>query len=419
MTDARSFESIGDQIDAGSSELISLPEELLPEELRQQPERLVPHWIYRCRRIRRPWIASWCGISIFLLAILLGANPVGTPWQKIAFWPAAIIGSIGFVGVLISRSSLRYVKYGIVGTAVIEDVLLEPVQHYNGQTVAYHHAVLVSLPTTDGRVFEHEFRGLGIMAGQQEFAELRMRVGDRVPVIWLQGQFRKTAQLYGFLPFNEDVSLMRKPKPAGRWRKNLLTGIAVVGIFAVLFLNLYLMMNCVPVAMSVPIVAAVGIIGGIVLGGSALAYILHELKSEQQRMHDRNLLAIASGRAFETGSPHVMLTNTVVGWTYWIVCAAGSLLLGGLTVGLWAFGLNMYFDSGAARARVVVVDAAREVDQGREWEISFHPKDEPNIACRRSFPVRRMPPVNLKPGGEFTVDWHPGRFGWPWIDNIR
>ena len=422
MTDETDMLSLVHQIDAGTVSILCPDKKSLPEELQGTAPRDVPDWIYECRRIRRPWIASWAAVIVFLSTVALGANPVGSPWAQIAFWSMFIIGMVGVVGLLTTRRDLRFVRHGMVGASRVLSVRLVPHLEHNGQTIGYQHHLDVELETTNGVSMFQEFQGLPIAASERDKVSIGIRHGDQIPVVWLPGEFQKTVTPYAFLAFNADRSLVRDDRglrTAGAWLKKLGTALLVLLIFVVLFGNLFLFMRCIPVDFSIPVVVTIGVIGGLVLGSLMMAAIVTECRAEDRKAAERNRKAILTGGAIEHGSSHVMLTNTWIGWGYRLVIGSGALLIGGLTVVLWTFGLNIWLDQSPGVDRIITILEVRERNDDRDTEVRFTPVDEPNGNYSRTFARRDLPTVPLFANGTVVVEWHTGRFGWPWVTNFR
>lgn len=398
---------------------IDIPSECeLPEELRSIAPRRIPDQLYRCKRIRVPFLMSWIAIGVFVASVAAGATPIGEPWARIAFWSVAIVGLVGTVGVLTSRRELRYVQDGVVGAGRILELRLVPAARYNGQTIALKHVVSLELVLSDGSAAVHEFTGLQIKADGGRQADLRM--GDLLPIVWLPGQFRKTAQIYAFLSFNQDKVLTRKTGEASSLWQKAGQALAVVAILAVLVGNLLLLMWCEPVAMNVPVVVTIGVVGALVLGGATLAAIVREFKRENLRAALRNQRAISEGHAIQEGASHVFLTNTPIGWLYRIVVVAGSLLIGGLTMVLWSFGANQFLDQAPPVGRVIEILGVEQVGgKSPRTKVTFRPVDEPQGKYSKEYAGRDLPRIPLVVGQQAQVDWHPGAFGWPWIGEMR
>ena len=406
------------QLDNDELQIVLPPECVLPEELAAIAPRRIPDELYRSKRIRVPFVTSWVLIVIFVASVAAGARPFGPPWSQIAFWSTAILGLLGVVGIFTSRRELRYVQDGAVGAGHILNLSLVPAAEYNGQTIALKHVVSLALELSDGSVAVREFTGLQIQADTGRQASIR--TGDLLPIVWLPGRFEKTAQPYAFLTFNQEKVLTRATgKATGAWQK-IGMGLAVVGLFAVLIGNMLLLMWCVPVSMNVPVVVTIGVVGALLLGGAMYFGIVWELKREDRRAAERNLQAVREGYAVQQGNSHAILTNTPKGWLYRILVGAGSLLLGGLTLVMWAFGANRFLDRSPPVEREIEILGVKEVGgNSPRTKVAFRPVDEPQAEYSKEYVPRDLPEIPLFAGGRASAEWHPGAFGWPWIGEVR
>ncbi len=412
--------SLSHQIDAGTVAVVSPAGWQPPKELIEEVPRTVPHWALADRRIRRPWLLSWFAIGSFAIGIACGANPVGPPWSRIAFWSLSLAAIPGVVGVFTVRKDLRYVREGMVAGGRIANLDLRPGLTQHGQTMSWQHVVEVVMNLSSGDVLFWTFSGLVVSAGDREQKEIALRTGDVIPIVWLPGQFERTASPYAFLKFNHERSLTLRPETERGWAKPLMIVLSALAILAVCTIDLYLMYRCVPASFSVPVVVTIGAIGG-VLGTAALLYAAFiEFKAEERHLTLRNRQALVSGGAVEHGSTHALFENTWRGWGYRLLLAMGLPVLLGGTVVLWAFGLNMLLDSEPAVVReVTVLDVHVQRGQVQAVDVTFRPVDEQNTEYSKSFAQRDRPNVALVVGVHLKVDWHSGAFGWPWVDNFQ
>lgn len=406
-----------DRLDSGELAVIVPEGCVVPPELQSTTPREVPEEIRRRRQLRVPFVTSWVLLALFVAAVAAGARPFGPPWSQISFGLATIVGLLGLVGVFTSRRELRYVRDGLVGAGYIRELNLQPAAEYNGQVIALKHVVTLMLELSNNDSGLHEFTGLQVQADGGPRSSLR--VGDLIPIVWVPGRFRKTAVPYSFLRFNHD-HVLKKPAPKkNRAIKVIGTAFLVIAMFSVLIGNLLILMWCVPVAMNTPIVIATGIVGALVPGGLMFGGILWQLRREDARTAERNRQAIADGTAIQLGSSHVMLTNSLKGWIYRIVVGAGSLLLGGLTTVLWAFAANQLFDGHPVSQPVVEIDTVQKIKGSQRTKLTFHRIDEPQLECSKEYVARDLPQIPLFVGQRAQVTWHPGAFGWPWIEDLR
>lgn len=240
-----------------------------------------------------------------------------------------------------------------------------------------------------------------------------------MPLVWFPGRFNKTVIPYAFLNFNHDRVLIRETGQTSTWHKKVATTAGVIGTFAVLIGNLFLLMQCVPVGMNVQAVATIGVVGAIFLGGGMFWVIIRECRKSEQSRQERNRIARIESRALETETQHALLTNTPRGWMYRILVGSGMLLLGGMSLVLWSFGANQYFDPSPPRNRVIEILNVRQTGRdSRRTEVTFRPIDEPNAEYSREYVPSDLPKLPLMVGQQAQAEWHDGAFGWSWIGEI-
>lgn len=398
---------------------IDLPDDfLMPPELAGVAPRRIPDEFYQRRQVRRPSIIGWILIAIGVASLIAGAKPWGGPWRQIGFYVGVIPGLMGFVVILMSRRDLKYVQDAVVGSGRILKQTLVPAADYNGETIALKHVLLLGMELSDGTLTQKEFSGLQVDANGGPRAHFR--VGDVLPLVWFPGRFEKTVIPYPFLNFRRDDTLVRNTGETNGWLKKLGTAVAVIAIFAVLIGNLFLLMRCVPVGMNVPVVIAIGIGGAVFLGGAIFWVTIGECRRSERRRQERNKAAEFEHFAAEVGASHALLTNTLKGWMYRIAVGAGSLLMGGLSLVLWSFGANQFFDQSPPQNRVIEILGVRQTGgNSPRTELTFRPIDEPNAEYSREYVPRDLPKFPLIKGQRAQAEWHTGAFGWPWIGELR
>ncbi|MCR9197657.1 MAG: hypothetical protein NXI04_03340 [Planctomycetaceae bacterium] len=171
--------------------------------------------------------------------------------------------------------------------------------------------------------------------------------------------------------------------------------------------------------MNVPVVVAIGVTGAIIPGGATFWSIIWECRRSERRRQERNKTAMFEHFAPEFGTSHALLTNTLRGWMYRIIVGAGSLLIGSLSLVLWSFGANQYFDQSPPRNRAIEILGVRtSKGNSRRTKVTFRPIDEPNAKYSREYVPRDLPKFPLIKGQKAQAEWHEGAFGWPWIYDL-
>ena len=102
-----------------------------------------------------------------------------------------------------------------------------------------------------------------------------------------------------------------------------------------------------------------------------------------------------------------------------LILVAGSLLLGGLTFFCWAITANAWLDGSPATTRPVLIDEAVQVTHKalfREYKLKYHFVDDP--ATKHEF-LSTPAHIDTFDGPLAVAEIHAGRFGWPWVKDIR
>lgn len=406
------------QIDSGVVAL-EVDSDVLPAELQHEPPRELPDWLRHHKRVRRPRRIGWFLVSVFVVAVVCGARPWAGGLSQVGFWSAAVLGLLGLFGVL-GVGELKFVRLGSVATGLIARLELVPAQAYNGETIAWQHQVMVQLKSTNGDIVTWEFQGLPIGSADRDRVRTSLRVADPVSVLWMPGRFEKTARLYAFLNFNHDRFLVRDENAPSRFWSNVLAAVAIVAMFTALGGNLYFLSHCVPVGFSVPLVTTIGVVSGLVLGGGLMWGLIRYYRRQDELAAARNREAAVTGGVIESGSSHLLLANSVMGWGFRLMIAAGSVLICGLSVVMWLFGANLLLDrSVPADVEIAVLGVRETKGENRTFDVTFARVDQPGVEYSRSFAPRDMPGLLLQPGAKALVSWSPGALGWPWIADIR
>ena len=407
------------RIDRREVEMLIHPAMEMPDELRGECPRVVPDWISSFKGIRRPWIASWCCVLIFVAAIALGAWPVGNPLGQIAFGLTLILGLVGVVGLFTVRGDLKYVQDGVVGSGRVLSIELVPAISHQGQVLSFEHVIELELQTNTGDSLVYTARGLPIGESKLNHKQARFTVNEYLPIVWLPGRFRKTASPWLFLSFNAEKAFVDTDPEEPKAAKRLMTALAVVLIFAVLIGNLVLFTTCMPLDLggvrSIPFLAA----GGLILGSLFFWLIRREVKTAHEQMLERNRRAAVLGTAVQTSSSHLLMSKSIVGIGFNGLLLFGFWLICGLTILLWAFGINKLTDQTAAADETVVITEVHTNNQDHSERITFSLANKPNEIHTISFSGRNRPNAVLVVGNKLVVSWHPGRLRMPWIDNVR
>ena len=245
-------------------------------------------------------------------------------------------------------------------------------------------------------------------------------MGDYATAVYLPHDPAKTLKLYGFLDLNPSLGLVRRDGVAPSSPiKAVLAILTVVSIFAVLIWNLYAMGRYSPVRISTASAAIVGGIGAIGLGGYVLWWLAAQQSKARRKSAERNAEALARGEAVEPDLGRKRGPFSNHGLIMTLVLAAGSLLLGGLTFYCWAITANAWLDGSPATSKPIQIDEMVEVTHHaifREYKLKYHFADDP--ATKHEF---LSTPAHLDTlDGPFALaEVHAGRFGWPWVKDIR
>lgn len=406
-------------VDQQQVDILIDPAMEIPEELRGECPRVVPERISRFKGIRRPWIASWCCVLIFVGAIALGAWPVGDPLRQIAFGLTLILGVVGVVGLFTIRRDLRYVQEGKVGSGRVLSMELVPAVSHQGQVLSFEHVIELEIATNTGESFLFTARGLPIGESKLNHKQARFTVNEFLPIVWLAGRFRKTAKPWLFLSFNAEKAFVDTDPEEPKTAKRLMTAVAVILILAVLLGNLVLLTNCTPLDFGGLRSIRFFISGGLILGSLVFWSLRREAKTAHEQMLERNRRAVILGTAVQTSSSHLLMSKSIIGIGFNGFLLIGSWLTCGLTVLLWIFGINKLADNTAGVDQVVVITEVKSNQQDGSEEITFALANDPNETHSISFSGRSRPNAALVVGNKLVVSWHAGRCGMPWIDHVR
>ncbi|HEY2158320.1 MAG TPA: hypothetical protein VGH33_22005 [Isosphaeraceae bacterium] len=373
---------------------------------------------------------TWALIVVGAILAVLGPLPI-VQTMGLYFLPLAYLtwiglgilalGAAGLVSNALRSGPYRYVEEGVPIVARILALRLVPAVIYEGNATQYK--------------FEATFEHLDAEAGEPRtavaasspfLADLRdglttsYRVGDYATAVYLPHDPAKTLRLYGFLDLRPDLGLVRRDgAPPSSPIKTVLAILTIVSIFAVLIWNLYAIGRFSPVRISPTSAVIVGGVGAIGLGGFVLWWLAAQQSKARRKREERNVEALARGEAVEpdTGQKRGPFSNH--GLIMTLILAAGSLLLGGLTVFCWAITANAWLDGSPATAKPILIDEMVQVTHKaifREYKIKYHFLDDPKTKHEYLSSPAHLATLD---GPLALAEVHAGCFGWPWVKEIR
>lgn len=328
------------------------------------------------------------------------------------------LGAGAYVALALHTGPFRYVRHGIPIAVRVMDVVKSPAALVNGSpsTHAFFATVAFKHPAT-GEAVLTTVRSDDFSSARKDAYDVPFKVGDDVTGVYLPNRLEKTLRLYPFLDLSPDVNLTAQS--AARSENPILKAavllIAVPAIFVILFANIYAYGRYHPLQtdyrqFAVPLAA-----GGLLLGGGIFTALYLSHRAEQKRLLERAALALAAGKAVETGTP--FLGHGLYAWVLRVVVFAGSLLMGGLTVVCWCFMANAWLDRSPARpvpATVVGMTMTTHAFLFRKYELEYRVEGSSEKRKLLTTPEHLM----TFHGPEAVAQVREGRLGWPWVETV-
>jgi hypothetical protein len=350
------------------------------------------------------------GIDVLALYVL----PLGyLSWIGLAALAGA---AAAYIPIALHRGPFRYVRDGLPLAVRVLEIVKGPTTIVNGQpsthglvaTVAFRH------PET-GEVKVAQVKSNDFSSARKDAYDTPFKVGDDVTAVYLPDRLEKTLRLYAFLELSPEVNLRQATVPKDSPWKLALLVVVVPAILLVLFANVYAFSRYEPVQFDFRQAAVPLVAGALLLGGGTFAGLYFGHRSEQTRIHERSLVALASGKAVETGTP--FLGHGLHGWVLRVVVPAGSLLLGSLTALCWCFMANAWLDRSPSRpvpATIVGMTMTTHAFLFREYELEYRLDGSDK---KRKLLTTPQHLLSLH-GREAVAHVREGRLGWPWVETV-
>jgi hypothetical protein len=250
-----------------------------------------------------------------------------------------------------------------------------------------------------------------------------VNVGDYVTAVSLPGKFGATLALYGFLGLNPQRNFLQFAGKVPGVLMAALQVLALCGIFAVLFGNVYALSMFEPLEFDYVSVLPLGLIASAALVGPSLviAYGMH--RREMKELAERNRQALAQGKALEVSSS-LWGRNDAGSVILKLIILAGFLVMGTVTMICLLFAVNALSDSSQGELKPVKIERLeqethkfvlrtykirfRSPTTGKEVDFSTTPENIEQFLTPENF---------VKPLG--IIEIHDGYFGWPWIKSMK
>lgn len=381
---------------------------------------------YASKQRRSAWALLVVGAILTALGPLPAVQTMGLYFLPLAYLTYIGLVVLAFSGLqfvlnAVRSGPYRYVEEGVPVVARVLALRLVPAVIYEGQATQYRFDALIEyLDPESGEPTTAEAQSSPFMADARQGLTTSYRLGDHATAVYLPHDPAKTIKLYGFLDLRPDLGLVRRDaSPEASPAKAIATVLAAVGIFAALFWNLYAFGRFSPVQISTAASVAVGAAGAIGLGGGLLRFLRAEQVKARRKRDERNAEALARGEAIEPDfrrkrgpfGDHGLIMTTIL--------IAGSLLMGGLTFFCWAITANALLDGSPASTRPLLIDEAIQVTHKalfREYKLKYHFVDDPGT--KHEF-LSTPSHIDTFDGPLALAEIHAGRFGWPWVKDIR
>jgi hypothetical protein len=395
----------------------------LPQELQGPVPREVPQAVKHSRLARSQRAIVWgCFISGLLC---VGAD--GLPFVETLSLYILPLGYLLWIGIGLCviagivhlnprtlRMARRYIEHGEAGFGRVLALAKTPTMIVHGRPTTYAIAAKLQVrhPKT-GEMCECHMKSRSFGSSEKDQVSARFRVGDAVPVVWIPGEFERTAQIYDFLEVMPEHSLVYRSKPKPLWMTLALL-VMVAAFFLTLLWNLYATEKYSPIDFDWVSQGGLPILVGAVLGLAALVAIAISLARERSRAAQRNAEALRTGDAVELIVPKAMFKRIGFG----VLMTLGAVLLGGITTMSICMTANAIFDKSPRVLVPVQITNMVEITHEflfREYKLQF----------RRAQDVRDIEllttPQHLD---QFTAPVgiahvRSGRFGWHWVETVE
>jgi hypothetical protein len=381
---------------------------------------------YAAKQRQTNWGLIVTGAILAVLGPLPIVQTMGLYFLPLAYltWIGLVILGFGGVGLIMNalRSGpFRYVEEGVPIAARILALRLVPALIHEGQVTRYKfEATFEYLDRETGAPRTAVAPSSDFTADSKDGLTTSYRVGDYATAVYLPRDPAKTLKLYGFLDLRPDLGLVRRDGvPPSSPIATVLVILTIASFFVVLFWNLYAYGRYTPVRISPTSASIVGVIGAIGLGGYVLWWLAAQQSKARRKRAERNAEALARGEAVEPDLVGKRGPFSNHGLIMTLILAAGSLLLGGLTFFCWAITANAWLDGSPATAKPILINEMVEVTHKaifREYKIKYHFLDDPKTRHEYLSSPDHLATLD---GPLALAEVHAGRFGWPWVKEIR
>lgn len=331
---------------------------------------------------------------------------------------ALLLAAVSYLPLALRRGPFLYVRDGLPLAVRVLDVVKTPTAIVNGAPSAYAFVATVGFRHPDtAEATAAQVKSDDFSAMRKDAYEVPFKVGDDVTAVYLPGRLEKTLRLYAFLQLSPEVNLRPRSKrtTTDSPLKTALLLLAIPAFFLVLLANVYAFGRYHPVALDYRRIALPMVVGGLVLGGGLFAGLYLAHRSEQRRIRERSLEALASGAAVEVGTP--FLGQGAYAWFLRVILAVGAPFLGALTTMCWCFMANAWLDRSAPRsvpATVVEMTMTTHAFIFREYELEYRLEGSSDEHRLLTTPEH----LAQLAGRDVAARVRQGRFGWPWVEMV-
>jgi hypothetical protein len=390
----------------------------LPEELRAPPPREIPEAIKQGRLYLKNRAMSWT-LAVLGMACVLGDGLPFIQTLALYFLPLEYLLWIGiglcacaayaYLGPRELRRAKQYIEQGEAAFGRVTSLVKTPTMVQHGRAVSFAIVANVRLRNPESGV--DCLREMKSRSFVNKAKQVRFRVGDLVPVVWLPGKFERTAQIYDFLEVMPGHDLRDESTPKPLW---MLIGIAVLLplFFFVLAWNAYAMGRYEPIEFTVRQgILPFGV--GASVAFAIMVWIGVVQLAKQREMKRRNAEAVATGGIVEVEAKRGVRTKAA----QWVLLPIGAVLIGGVSSLSLCYSANALFDKSAARpVSIFVTEMIQETHEGifREYKLKYRRAQDPEVHSLMTTPQHLS---------EFKVPFgvaqvRSGWLGWPWVETV-
>ena len=408
-----------------------------PKELHSPIPRELPERFAGCRSKRTIRNVGLVGLSagfLFAFLSLLPASSVSDALPILRYMGliSLVTTTLGFgalIASIIHRGDARYLTHGIAARAKITSISCNASHIHNGMVSRRAFDVGVEIEKYEtGPPIARVIRVFDMESAKALRHELTLQVGQWTTVVYLKSDFEKTLKLYDCLDFHEELPIRERADVVkSSLTANIVGGLAIAGLFALLFFNIWAMNRFDPIG-GIPW-SGIAVIGGIsaVLGVAELLVLLRAAKSDRTSTHQM---------MDDDGTVHEVETNDPpMGIGIKCLLTFGVFLMPMIMGCGLAGALNTWFDGSEGKIEMVEVTKAeskihRGIYQTYTLNLTLTDRDDThhpiNVDAETYYQVCEKAAeqgIELDQWGRnagimIQANIKPGAFGWPWVSGL-